>query len=199
MRITKKLTDKVHKDLMGIGWTIIDTSELIEKYDLKFKVKDFSWQKTPKIKYKKLVAKLKKVLNKSNLESEFDYEYGSPRYERANDKRHISSHTRNWHTDGSYLRAICCVEGPTTQVKHNRKVITLPLGHTLLITAHHREEFLKIPSTPHRGPGDAKDRRKLFVFAFCRKGIPSTGYVSRDRQNLVKAQTKAYLNAKFQH
>jgi hypothetical protein len=172
MRITKKLRVKVREDMMKIGWTIIDTSELIEKWKLKFSVAEYKNDSDPlqrhnlMRRYRKFAKKIAKILTASKLvDGDLRLEYGNARYEGKNDKRHYSAAVRDWHSDGGYIRTICCVEGPTTEVRQGRKIIKLPMNHTLIITAKGREELTQIPATIHRGP-NTKERRKLFVFAY---------------------------------
>jgi hypothetical protein len=72
----------------------------------------------------------------------------------------------HWHLDGGYIRSLCVVKGPTTQVMTPLGESPIPLGWTLFITAKDRR---KVPATLHRRPR-LKNLRRVIVYGW--NGVP---------------------------
>jgi hypothetical protein len=62
------------------------------------------------------------------------------------------------HADGSYLRSVCTLYGPTTVYRVGKAERSVPCGQTLLMTALGRARALGLPCTLHRRPGAGPER-----------------------------------------
>ena len=62
------------------------------------------------------------------------------------------------HADGSYLRSVCTLFGPTTIYRDADKELSVPCGHTLLMTAMDRARARRVRCTLHRRPGLGPER-----------------------------------------
>jgi hypothetical protein len=62
------------------------------------------------------------------------------------------------HADGSYLRSVCTLYGPTTIYRDGGKELSVPSGHTLLMTAMDRARAMRLRCTLHRRPGLGPER-----------------------------------------
>jgi hypothetical protein len=62
------------------------------------------------------------------------------------------------HIDGSYLRSVCTLFGPTTVYRDGDVERSTPCGQTLLLTARDRARALGVPCTLHRRPGPGPER-----------------------------------------
>ena len=69
------------------------------------------------------------------------------------------------HADGSYLRAIYTLYGPTTVYRDGKVERSVPEGQTLVMTAMARARALGVPCTLHRRPG-AGPERAVIVSSF---------------------------------
>jgi len=62
------------------------------------------------------------------------------------------------HIDGSYIRSVCTLHGPTTLYRDGDADLPVSQRHTLLMTAVDRTRALRIPATLHRRPGAGAER-----------------------------------------
>jgi hypothetical protein len=62
------------------------------------------------------------------------------------------------HADGSYVRAVFTLYGPSTVYLDGVDERSVPGGQTLLMTAFGRARALRVPSTLHRRPGPGPER-----------------------------------------
>jgi hypothetical protein len=62
------------------------------------------------------------------------------------------------HADGSYLRSVWTVYGPTTIYRDGDAERPVPFGHTLLMTAMARARAIGVRCTLHRRPGAGPER-----------------------------------------
>jgi hypothetical protein len=69
------------------------------------------------------------------------------------------------HVDGSYLRSVRTLYGPTTIYREGKVENAVPCGQTLLMTAMARARAMRIPCTLHRRPG-AGPQRAVIVCSF---------------------------------
>jgi hypothetical protein len=69
------------------------------------------------------------------------------------------------HVDGSYIRSVFTLQGPTTIYRDGQAELPVPDGHTLLMTAFDRARLLRAPGTLHRRPG-AGPERAVIVCSF---------------------------------
>jgi hypothetical protein len=69
------------------------------------------------------------------------------------------------HADGSYIRSVYTVYGPSTVYRDAGREEPVPPGQTLLMTALDRAKAVGVPCTLHRRPG-AGPKRALIVGSF---------------------------------
>ena len=69
------------------------------------------------------------------------------------------------HADGSYIRSVWTLYGPTTIYRDGRAELSVPLGLTLVMTAMDRARALGVRCTLHRRPG-AGSERAVIVCSF---------------------------------
>jgi hypothetical protein len=69
------------------------------------------------------------------------------------------------HADGSYIRTVCTLYGPSTVYRDGDEERPVPDGQTLLMTALDRARVLPVPCTLHRRPG-AGPERAVIVCSF---------------------------------
>jgi hypothetical protein len=69
------------------------------------------------------------------------------------------------HADGSYIRSVHTLYGPTTVYREGEEERSVPRGHTLLMTAMDRARAVGVPCTLHRRPG-AGPERAVIVCSF---------------------------------
>ena len=69
------------------------------------------------------------------------------------------------HADGSYLRSVCTLYGPTTIYREGDEEHSVPVGQTLLMTAMNRARAIGVRCTLHRRPG-AGPERAVIVCSF---------------------------------
>jgi hypothetical protein len=62
------------------------------------------------------------------------------------------------HADGSYIRSVCAMYGPTTIYRDGKTEKSVPTGQTLLMTAMERARALGVHCTLHRRPGAGPER-----------------------------------------
>jgi hypothetical protein len=62
------------------------------------------------------------------------------------------------HADGSYIRSVFTLCGPTTIYREGLGQFSVPHGQTLIMTAMGRARTLGIPCTLHRRPGPGSER-----------------------------------------
>jgi hypothetical protein len=62
------------------------------------------------------------------------------------------------HADGSYLRSVCTLYGPTTIYRDGAAELPVPSGQTLLMTAMDRARAIGVRCTLHRRPGAGQER-----------------------------------------
>jgi hypothetical protein len=62
------------------------------------------------------------------------------------------------HADGSYLRSVCTLYGPSTIYRDGDAEFSVPPGDTLLMTAFDRARAIGVRCTLHRRPGTGPER-----------------------------------------
>ncbi len=62
------------------------------------------------------------------------------------------------HADGSYVRTVHALYGPTTLYREGGVERPVPDGHTLIMTAQDRTRAVRVPCTLHRRPGPGPER-----------------------------------------
>jgi hypothetical protein len=87
------------------------------------------------------------------------------------------------HIDGSYLRSVCAIHGPTTFYWDRKTEKSVPAGQTLLMTAMGRAKATGVHCTLHRRPG-AGPERAVIVCSFEPRG---------EQKHLVRAYHRAAL------
>jgi hypothetical protein len=62
------------------------------------------------------------------------------------------------HADGSYIRSVCTLFGPTTIYRDGKSERSVPCGQSFLMTALDRAKAVGVPCTLHRRPGPGPER-----------------------------------------
>jgi hypothetical protein len=62
------------------------------------------------------------------------------------------------HADGSYIRSVCTLYGPSTIYRDGKAEKTVPFRQTLVMTATERTRALGVHCTLHRRPGAGPER-----------------------------------------
>jgi hypothetical protein len=84
------------------------------------------------------------------------------RHERAS---YADREVDRLHADGSYIRSVYTLYGPTTIYRDGRMELSVPRGQTFLMTAQDRARAVRVPCTLHRRPG-AGSERAVIVCSF---------------------------------
>src|SRR5262249_24485482 len=83
------------------------------------------------------------------------------------------------HMDGSYIRTVHTLYGPTTIYREGKEEWPVPDGQTLLMTAQNRTRAVRVPCTLHRRPGPGPDRAVLVCSFEPRQDQPHLANVYR--------------------
>jgi hypothetical protein len=83
------------------------------------------------------------------------------------------------HADGSYIRSVLTLYGPTTIYRQGKVEQPVPEGQTLLMTAQDRTRARRIPCTLHRRPGAGAERAVIVCSFEPRQGRPAAAQVYR--------------------
>jgi hypothetical protein len=83
------------------------------------------------------------------------------------------------HVDGSYIRSVCTLDGPTTIYQDGSEERSVPQGQTLLMTAIERSRVLDIPGTLHCRPGAGPERTVIVCSFEPRPEQPQLASLSR--------------------
>ena len=165
----KKLTlaKRVQLDLATQGWTKISTRKFFSR------VRVFPEQKSHRvygneraeigqIRLTKYINYIDKLIRKVIEAEDWNYNrlYLEYRYEHAKYK----SQYDNFHKDGAYFRAICSLEGITTEFQNPNGTRFAPqLFETIVFTGMNRARHLNVESTSHRGRRNKKPRKLLVI------------------------------------
>jgi hypothetical protein len=84
------------------------------------------------------------------------------------------------HADGSYLRAVYTLAGPTTIYREGRVERSVPEGQTLLMTAIERARAVGLPCTLHRRPSSPEERALIVCSFGPRPEDPRRARIYRD-------------------
>ena len=87
------------------------------------------------------------------------------------------------HADGSYIRSVGTLYGPSTVYRDGDAELSVPRGQTLLMTAMCRARALGVPCTLHRRPG-AGTERAVIVCSLepCQERAPEANVYRRAAQ-----------------
>jgi hypothetical protein len=160
-RLTGKCVTTVRREMLGRGFTLVDTSRFFDD-SLLFRLRRGRLTLSPTCRgwsrYPELVrycAWLQALLGRSlpeECQSLAALEY---RHEPAGS---VDEQVDRLHADGSYIRSVYTLYGATTVYRDGGIERTVPRGQTLLLTAMDRARALGFPCTLHRRPGAGAER-----------------------------------------
>lgn len=169
---TAPLTDpdcgKMRREMLERGFTLLDTPPFfddglfrtLKKSRLTLLVSSKRWWKfAPLARYG---CWLEELLGRALPEEAVSLTTLEYRHERAG---LVNEEVDGWHADGSYLRTVFTLFGPTTVYRDRGAAHAVPAGDTLVMTAQERTRALRISSTLHRRPG-AGPERAVIVCSF---------------------------------
>jgi hypothetical protein len=114
------------------------------------------WGKYPQLA--RYASWLEGLLNLALPEEEISLDALEYRREQAGA---VDPETDRLHADGSYIRTVYTLFGPSTIYRDGQEEIATPAGFTLLMTAMDRTRALDIPCTLHRRPGVGPERAAI--------------------------------------
>jgi hypothetical protein len=154
--------------MTGCGFALVDTpsffdDELIHCLSsprMEFYSDDKRWWRFPDLA--RYACWLETLLESALLEEAVSVAYLDFRHEPAGFEDQEVDHL---HADGSYIRSVYTLFGPTTIYRDQGVERSVPEGQTLLMTARDRTKAIRRPCTLHRRPG-AGPERALIVCSF---------------------------------
>jgi hypothetical protein len=172
--LTAKLVDLVRLQMMRRGFATVTTAsffddalvEQIKTGEILFSTQGKQWWKFPQLARFGcwLERLLRDVLPEESLglaNLEFRHEPAGSQVKDAD----------RLHADGSYLRSVYTLFGPTTIYRDGSTELSVPCGKTLLMTAMDRARAIGMQCTLHRRPGPGPERA-VIVGSFERRGAP---------------------------
>jgi hypothetical protein len=159
-RLTGKLVGGVRLEMLGRGFTLVKTPRFfdeglylrLERGTTVLPFDSKRWDRLPQLA--RYVCWLEELLERALPEESLSLTALEVRQEPAGSE---DQETDRWHADGSYLRSVYSLYGPTT-VYHDGDERSVPEGQTLLMTAQNRARALGVPCTLHRRPGPGPER-----------------------------------------
>lgn len=153
-----KFARHVRREMLGKGFVLVDTSRLIDDIPLpprtlQLEFHSKQWWKFPQLARYSL--RLETLLRPSLPEESVSLAAVEFRVEAESFEEPSVDHL---HIDGSYIRSVCTLYGPSTIYRHKKVEQSAPLKQTLLMTAIDRGRTLRIPCTLHRRPGPGPAR-----------------------------------------
>jgi hypothetical protein len=164
--------DGVRRGMTGPGFFLVDTSQFFgddsfrgfKRSNLVLPFDREGWGKFPQ--FARYACWLEQLLVRALPEESALFAALEFRHERAG---LVAEEVDRLHADGSYIRSIYTLYGPTTVYRDGDVESSVPHGHTLLITAVARARPAGVPCTLHRRPG-AGPERAVIVCSFERRG-----------------------------
>jgi hypothetical protein len=167
-RLTGACAGAARQDLLGPGFSLLDTSPFLDNALLPRRHRqrtvlpshDKRWWQFPQLA--RFACWLEALLGEALPEEAVSLASLEFRHEPAGlQDREVD----RLHADGSYLRSIWTLYGPTTIYRTRGVERPVPAGHTLLMTALGRARAVRVPCTLHRRPG-AGPERAVIVCSF---------------------------------
>jgi hypothetical protein len=93
------------------------------------------------------------------------------RHEAAN---HTDKQVDRLHADGSYIRSLYTLSGPSTVYRDRKTEQSVPAGNTIFMTAIGRARTMGVPCTLHRRPGRGMERT-IIVCSFEPRFLTGSG------------------------
>jgi hypothetical protein len=160
-RLTGKCVAGVRLDMKERGFAVVATPRFFDD-DLFLRLRrsrtvlpthSKRWWKYPQLA--RYACWLEDLLGKSLPEEVLSLAKLEFRHEPAGS---VDGEADRLHADGSYLRSVCTLFGPTTVYRAGEAERSVPEGQTLLMTAQDRARAVGMPCTLHRRPGAGPER-----------------------------------------
>jgi hypothetical protein len=167
-RLTDRCVGAVRREMLEQGFTLVNTPSFFDddlflrlpnsKTVLPFHSK--RWWKLPQLA--RYACWLEELLGQALPEEAVSLAALEYRHEEAGSEDRL---TERLHADGSYVRTVCTLYGPSTIYCNGETELSVPGGQSLLMTAQDRARALRVPCTLHRRPG-AGPERAVIVCSF---------------------------------
>jgi hypothetical protein len=166
--LSSKGVEGVRRGMTGRGYALVDTPMLFDdglllrlrRARTTFHADDKRWSRYPRLA--RYACWLETLLTEALPEEAVSLTELEFRHEPAGS---VDQQVDRLHADGSYLRSVVTLYGPTTIYRDEGVERRVPDGHTLLLTAIGRARAVGRPCTLHRRPG-AGPQRALIVCSF---------------------------------
>jgi hypothetical protein len=160
-RLSDECVSEVRLDMLGQGFALVatppffaaDRSLRLRMSSLMLSAGGKRWQKFPTLaRYACWLGQLLAAALPEEAVSLVSLEF---RHEPAGIE---DSEVDRLHADGSYIRSVFTLYGPTTVYRAEGTERPVPFGQTLLMTAQERTRARRVRSTLHRRPGRGPER-----------------------------------------
>jgi hypothetical protein len=160
-RLTGELVGGARRDMVGRGLSLVNTpwffdDGLFLRLKRRRTVMPFHcqrWWKFPQLA--RYGSWLERLLGEALPEEHLSLAALELRREPAGS---VDEQVDRLHADGSYVRSVYTLYGPTTVYRDGGAEHSVPDGQTLLMTAQDRARALGLPCTLHRRPGAGPER-----------------------------------------
>jgi hypothetical protein len=155
------LVAEVRREMSGRGFALVDAPPFcddgpiraLRKDRLVLASHDNRWWKYPELA--RYACWLERLLGRALPEEGVALVALEFRHEEAGA---VDEEVDRLHADGSYVRSVCTLHGPSTLYLDDRVERAVPHGQTLLMTAMERARAVGRPCTLHRRPGAGPER-----------------------------------------
>lgn len=167
-RLAGDCADTVRREMLGRGFALVDTPRFFHaEQSIRFKKRWLDlpyhccrwWKHPPLAQYG---FWLERLLIHALAEESLALAKLECRHEPAGS---VDQEVDRLHADGSYLRTVYTLFGPTTIYRDGKAELPVTDGQTLLMTAQDRARARRIHCTLHRRPG-AGPERAVIVCSF---------------------------------
>jgi hypothetical protein len=159
--LTQQLAGSVRQAMANPGFALVDTPPYFDTEPMHglsrgrtvFRFNSPRWWRFPALA--SLGCWLEELLVAALPEEAVGLNYLEFRHEPEN---YEDPEVDKLHADGSYIRSVTTLSGPTTLYRDEGEDHPVPAGQTLLMTATDRARATGVPCTLHRRPGTGPER-----------------------------------------
>jgi hypothetical protein len=181
-RLSDTFVGGVRRDMLGRGFSLVSTPALLDE-DLRVRLNRRRmvlpyhgklWLKLPRLA--RYACWLEELLARALPEEPVSLAALELRHEPAGS---VDEDVDQLHADGSYIRSVLTLYGPTTLYWDGDAEWPVPSGQTLLMTAQDRARAVGVPCTLHRRPGAGPERAVIVCSLAPRQEQPGQANVFR--------------------
>ena len=177
-----KLASRIRREMLARGFALVETLRFFDeglcrrltKNTLTLPFHSNRWWKIPELAH--YACWLERLLVQALPEESASLATLEFRHERAGS---VDEEVDKLHADGSYLRSVYALYGPTTIYRDGDAERAVPCGQTLLMTALDRARPVGVPCTLHRRPGAGLERAVIVCSFAPRQDRPHLANVYR--------------------